>query len=146
MTLIYKILYRLHLVYCFFFRPKVYGAYCIISFNNKILLIKNSYKSYWTIPCGMVDKNESTLTAAIRETREEVGIKLDESTVSFVRYILSEDEYKKDHIYLYKASLLDMPIVQLDNKEVVDYQWVELTDLQNLSIFPPIKPFLFLDH
>jgi 8-oxo-dGTP diphosphatase len=140
---IYKILYRLHLLYCFFFRPKFYGAYCIVKYQNKILLIKNSYKDYWTIPCGMVEKNESFLLAAIRETSEEVGIHLRQEKVFFKKLILSTHEYKKDHIYLYEVVLDKKPSVSLDNKEVIDFCWVDEKELKSIRVFKPIERFLF---
>ncbi len=143
--LFYKILYRLHLVYCFFFRPKVYGAYCIIRYEDKRLIIKNSYKDYWTVPCGMVDTNESYLEAAVRETEEEVGVNLDPKELTLVGLIQSFDEYKEDNIYLYGVRLQNLPEVTLDGKEVVDYRWVTRDELKGYKIFGPIKDLLLED-
>src|SRR5687767_6526313 len=38
---------------------------------------KNKDDGHWTIPKGEIDDNEETLSAAIREFREEIGIDLD---------------------------------------------------------------------
>ena len=94
----------------FFVVPKVYGAYCIIRYKDKRLIIKNSYKDYWTIPCGMVDPGESYLAAAVGETREEVGIDLNMTMLNFLSLIQSFDEFKEDNIYLYSVRLDREPL------------------------------------
>ena len=143
--LLYKILYRLHLIFCFFVRPKVYGAYCIIRYGDRRLIIKNSYKDYWTIPCGMVDPGESYLAAAVRETREEVGIDLDMTKLTFLSLVQSFCEYKEDNIYLYSVRLDNEPKVILDGKEVLDYRWVTRNELKGYKVFGPIKDLLLED-
>ena len=146
MIFIYKILYRLHLLYCFVRRPKVYGAYCIVRRDEKVLLIKNSYKNYWTIPCGMVEKDESFLLAAIRETQEEVGIDLEPENVFFKKLILSTTEYKFDHIYIYESLADSSTNPTIDQKEVIDSMWVSKNELNQYDVFSPIKPYLFLEE
>lgn len=146
MIFVYKVLYHLHLIYCFVRRPKVYGAYCIIRRDDKVLLIKNSYKDYWTIPCGMVEKDESFLQTAIRETQEEVGINLEPVNVFFRKLILSTTEYKFDHIYIYESKVERNTDPILDQKEVIDSMWVSKNELNQYDVFLPIKPYLFLDE
>ena len=48
----------------------------IIFFNEKeeILLVKPTYRTYWILPGGVVEKDESPRTAAIREVQEELGL------------------------------------------------------------------------
>ena len=41
----------------------------------------NTHASQWALPGGRVDEGETVVEAALRETREEVGVDLDESTV-----------------------------------------------------------------
>jgi len=41
----------------------------------------NSHASQWALPGGRIDEGESVVGAALRETHEEVGVRLDESHV-----------------------------------------------------------------
>ena len=143
--LIYKIYYKLHLVYCFFFRPNVQGSYCLIYVGDQVLIIKNSYKSDWTIPCGRIDRGESPLEAAIREVKEEVGLILQKEKVKFLKVILNTTEYKKDHIHLYEYRMEVIPEVIIDDREVVDFQWIKVSDVETMPLFFPIKKFLLLE-
>src|SRR6266487_1689135 len=55
---------------------KMCSACIAIRSSNKVLIVKACYKDHWTFPSGIVDANESPKAAAIRETFEEVGIKV----------------------------------------------------------------------
>jgi ADP-ribose pyrophosphatase YjhB (NUDIX family) len=58
--------------------PKVVAC-TICELNGKIVLLKranNPQKGMWVMPGGYVDRGEEVLGAAIRETREECGIKV----------------------------------------------------------------------
>lgn len=58
---------------------------CLILENEagEVLIVKANYKDYWTFPGGMVDADETPKQAALRETLEEVGLRIDEQSVEF---------------------------------------------------------------
>ena len=124
-----RFLYAGYLCFCFIFRPRVRGAYVLVTFNGKILLIKNSYKPGWTFPCGMVDRGESEIEGARRELFEEVGISCTLDDLTFLKEYLSKRGYKSDHQFFYHLSLKDEPKVTLDMREVIDFKWVTLEEI-----------------
>ena len=138
----YTVLYRLHRKYCRFFRPYVQGSYVLCLYKNQALLIKNSYKRYWTLPCGGIAKDESPLEAAIREVEEEVGLFLDPEQLQFVQKIISQEDYKEDHIHLFVYRFRHKPSVRIDYKEVEDFVWVDKKLLAQYPVFKPIEPFI----
>jgi ADP-ribose pyrophosphatase YjhB (NUDIX family) len=60
------------------------SAGLLIIWENKILLAKpaKAVKNMWGIPKGKLEPGESYLDAAIRETQEEIGIKIPLSKIS----------------------------------------------------------------
>lgn len=60
---------------------KMCTACLAIIVDDKVLMVKARYKDYWSFPSGVVDTGESPLQAALRETREEVGLAVDSQTV-----------------------------------------------------------------
>ena len=44
--------------------------------EGNVLVVKATYKDYWSFPGGIVDVGETPLMAAVRECSEEVGVVL----------------------------------------------------------------------
>ncbi len=69
--------------FIFFLDPKV-AACVIIEIQNKIVLLKRSIppqRGKWVIPGGFVDQGEPVPVAAVRETWEEVRLKVEIDTL-----------------------------------------------------------------
>lgn len=58
------------------------GVWCETP-DGRLIIVKSPYKRYWAIPGGVIDAGETPKQAAIRETKEEVGITLDPDTLEF---------------------------------------------------------------
>jgi ADP-ribose pyrophosphatase YjhB (NUDIX family) len=56
--------------------PKVGAEAAIFDEEGRILLVQRSDDQRWCLPCGWVDPNETPAQAAVRETREEVGLEV----------------------------------------------------------------------
>lgn len=78
---------------------------CIIDSENKIL-ISQSYNSYWGIPKGSKEINETDEETSIRETKEETGINLDKELFL---------NNKKKH-FLIKNTLYSLFFIRIKNK------------------------------
>jgi predicted NUDIX family NTP pyrophosphohydrolase len=76
------------------------SAGLLIIKDNKILLChptgSNWYATY-SIPKGLIDKDEDKISAAIRETFEEIGIIIDSSKIDKTEHIINY--YKKGVIF-----------------------------------------------
>lgn len=123
----YKIANPIRKFYWFIFRPNTRGVKCVIAHNDKILFVKLSYgHKKWTLPGGGVDKGESFEKAAIRETKEEVGISI--SRVEKIYEYHNDKEYKKDHCVCY-FSKVSNPEFNIDNLEISEARRAKLDNI-----------------
>lgn len=83
----------------------------------------------WEFTGGGVLSGETTLLAAIREVKEELGIHLDAT------------ELKLQEVYQYKNYFMDIYVAQkdlgeeeiaLDKKEVIDWTWLSEDEIEQL--------------
>lgn len=117
----YTIINPIRRLYWFVFRPRTYGVKCVVEYNGKLLLIRNSYGVHgWTFPGGGVKRNESSEQAAIREVKEEVG--LDISNPLKIGEYQSNYEHKRDTVYCFLAKV-SKPNVTIDANEIAQAQW-----------------------
>ncbi len=93
------------------------SAGLMVMFENRILLGHPTGHTWWnsyTIPKGMVEKGESFIDAAIRETYEEVGLLIDKkqikSDASVIQYKSKIDVVYKQIVY-YRVNLQELPII-----------------------------------
>ncbi|MFN8411845.1 MAG: NUDIX domain-containing protein [Anaerolineales bacterium] len=84
--------------------------------NGKILLVhhRSAHESYWTLPGGGVEGNETYEQAALREVKEETGLDVVIGPLLFV------EPYEVGLSYCYQAELLgnDVPSLGFDPEEV----------------------------
>lgn len=94
--------------------------------QGRSLIVKANYKSHWTFPGGVIDPHESPLDAAVRETREEVGLVIDPATVSFAWVANRTSKHAETYQFVFRAPLPDgsEPHIVLQAAEIDDYALV----------------------
>lgn len=98
----------------------------------------------WQIPGGGMEAGERPHDTLLRELKEELGV---QATVKFpypmTRHRLYKNGFKQTHLLLlcYLVDIGSQRIV-LDQKEGVDYKWVDLEGLDTLPCFKLTVPFL----
>jgi ADP-ribose pyrophosphatase YjhB (NUDIX family) len=71
-----RVLQEARRLYWRMFRPLTLGvAAIVINEENRILLVRNSYRSGWHLPGGSVERGESIVQAIQRELFEEMGFR-----------------------------------------------------------------------
>jgi len=106
----------------------------VIFLNNKnqILVVNPVYKSWWSIPGGVINKNESPLAAGIREVEEEIGIKVDSLKFLSMDYMSSKvsgystkDENIQFIFYGGRLSSKKIKSIRLNKNEISQYKFVD---------------------
>ena len=138
----YKLAYRAILIFWFFTRPTVYGVYVAVWHSGKLLVIKNSYKKRFTVPCGRIKRGENKAAAAVRELHEEVRITLDSDQLAFVGEYTGKFAYATDIGTFFEITLAELPQIQIDNREVVWSQFMSLDQVTSLNLNPTVKAWL----
>lgn len=113
----------------------------LITKSNKLLITHptNSPDNVWSIPKGLVDKNESTFEAAKRELLEETGIDLNLNDIVDIRYY-GKIKYPKRKKYL-TGYVVEIGHDEFLNKKLECNSMVHLPD----KIFPENDDFKWVD-
>ena len=120
------------------FNPKFDVVSCFVETNGEILLLhRQDHKpegNTWGVPAGKVDSGEENLDTMIREIKEETGIQLTSSQISyfekvFVRY----PQY--DFIYhIYHTKLCQKQKIVISPNEHKDFKWVSPKNALSMNL------------
>lgn len=94
--------------------------------TGRVLIVKAGYKSHWTFPGGVIDRHETPLQGAVRETSEEVGLVIDPATVTFAWVANRTSDVADTYQFVFRAPLPASAEEQitLQADEIEDYAWV----------------------
>lgn len=140
--LAYKVAYRMMRVYWGVRRPATHGALVTLWHQGQVLLVQNSYVSYRSLPGGYVGRYETGPEAAVRELREEIGIKATTEQLVKVFDEVKDWEGKRDHVEIFALELDRRPEIKIDHREVVSAEWYSPEQALELNLFPPIRTIL----
>jgi 8-oxo-dGTP diphosphatase len=95
--------------------------------TGRVLIVKANYKRYWTFPGGVIDVGETPAQAAVRETREEVGLVIDPATMSFAWVATRASRVADTYQFVFRAPMpADMEDrIALQADEIDDYALVD---------------------
>ena len=99
--------------------------------DGRALIVKANYKRYWTFPGGVIDLGETPLQGAVRETREEVGIKIDPATVTFAWVANRSSKVADTYQFVFRAPLPAEAEghIRLQASEIEAYAFVTKADV-----------------
>ena len=115
--------------------PKKRMASGVLLFNerNELLLVKPSYKDHWSIPGGVVDRNESPREAGIRETKEEVNIELKDLKFLCVEYTRKNKD--EDLFFLFNGGQVtpqQISDIKIDPDEISEFRFASIEEAAEL--------------
>lgn len=121
------------------FHPKVEVVGCFLEYENKILLLHrqdhSSQGNLWGIPGGKLEKSETPISAAIRETMEETGFDISKQKITdlgkvYIKYPNSDFIY-----HMIKCKPIDPPSgVKITFNEHKGFTWVTPQDALKMNL------------
>jgi ADP-ribose pyrophosphatase YjhB (NUDIX family) len=120
-------------------RPTTHGTLVALWNRGEILLVRNSYVPYYSLPGGYMRRGEEARDAVIRELREEVGIGVTANQLELVLDKTHEWEGKHDHVQIFSVDIPSRPEIQVDHREVIEASWWAPAGALNLVLFPPLR-------
>ena len=137
--LLYRCAYRVMRLYWATFHPRAHGALVSVWHGGEILLVHTSYAPYYQFPGGYVRRDETGAQAASREVQEELGLRVTPGALVQVADVEHLWEGKRERVEIFELSPPERPVLEIDNREVVDARFVAPAQALQLALFPPVR-------
>jgi len=101
----------------------------LLNDSGQILIVKPSYKKYWSIPGGVVEKDESPMEAATREISEELGISIKVRKLLGIIYTFPNPKGENLQFIFYGGLLQKKQFkkIVLKDKEIKELKFINST-------------------
>ena len=129
--------------YWFVRRPETSGALAAIWHDGRILLVRNSYRKFHTLPGGYVRPGEDPRAAASHELREETSLEVPPERFTHAYHGTHPFEFRKDTVDIYEAELDALPgEIDIDRREVIWAEFVTPERARSMKIVPHLVEYL----
>lgn len=120
---------------------RINGTMVVIWHQGRVLLVKSSYRKCWSVPGGLVNRGETWLQAAVRETHEEVGIHLNADDLVFKAEVPG-DLGPRDISHLFEITVDHLPEVAADGREILHAEFVKPETALQRPLHRNVKTYL----
>lgn len=137
--LAYRIAYQLMRLYWHVVRPSTHGALIAIWHHGELLVVKNSYVSYYCLPGGYLKRGETAVAAAVRELAEECSIRIRPEELRLGRTETHKFEGKTDTVEIFDLDVAVRPPFHVDGREVASAAFLTPEAALKLELFAPLR-------
>jgi len=135
----YRLGYQLVRLLWLLLRPTTHGALVVVWKEGSLLLVRNSYVSYFSPPGGYVRGGETAKHAALRELEEETGLKVAPDQLKLCHEETHNWEFKRDHVTMFDVEVVGQVDVHVDHREVIAAGFYAPEEALTLNLFPPLR-------
>jgi nucleoside triphosphatase len=100
----------------------------ILNEDDEIFLMKSpKWENQWLVPGGKVEKGDSMQETVRKEVKEETGLEVKDVELLNVKDGGNPDDFSRDthFIFLNFTCRAENQEVELDQREAVDYTWID---------------------
>ena len=116
--------------------------------DDRMLLVRQSGDSTWSLPAGAIDPGETPAEAVRREVREEASVDVELLRLagvfgggpSFRRCYANGDEVAWVTITFEAHIIAGVPAP--DDEEIAEVRWASVAELENLDLMPSTRHIL----
>jgi 8-oxo-dGTP diphosphatase len=137
--LVYRIAYQLMRLYWRIFRPNTHGALIAVWHDGELLVVKNSYVSFHSLPGGYLKRGEAAVAAAVRELAEECSIRIRPEELRPGRTETNVFDGRTDTVEIFDLDVEVRPPFRVDQREVISAQFLKPEAALELDLFPPLR-------
>ena len=105
-----------------------------------LLLVRSSYRIGWHLPGGGVRRGEMPEAAARRDLAEEIGLAA--SALLPAGVICGIWDGRRDRVHFFELRLVELPKLQLDNREITAARLISPSELQSMVLTGPVAAYL----
>lgn len=106
--------------------------------DDELLLIRSDFGSrHWSVPGGGIKRSETAVDGAVRELREEVGIRVKPSLLHEVAQLTKSYgpfSWPRIHFVFFTVHLNKKPALTLQKHEVTESQWLQTNQLPSTHV------------
>lgn len=138
----YRVAYRAALIWWFIRRPTTAASVVAIWSGDRVLLLRTSYRPHYSFPGGFTKASETAAAGAARELYEELGIRVEATTLKPAWSGVKAFEFRQDAITIFEMRL-DEPIVAAANqREIAWTGWRTRDQALSLLLAPHVRDYL----
>ncbi len=109
---------------------KISGAGVLLFYKGKLLIVNPTYKDYWSVPGGVVEKNESPYEAVMREVKEEINLKIKIKKLLVIEYKgITHTGTTDTYQFMFLGQELNQALInkiELQKEEISEYKIVDI--------------------
>ncbi|MFS1513793.1 NUDIX hydrolase [Chengkuizengella sp. SCS-71B] len=132
-------------------QPLYYGSVNVLFYrnDNEVLLLKRKNTGFedgkWGIVAGKIEGREDVVSAAIREAKEEAGVRIDSNEINVVG-VMHRNNIKNEWIDFYvKVDSWQGEIINVEPDKCEEFKWFKVDKLPS-NMIPFIRTAIEKNH